>query len=241
MNPIQRLLLILLAATAMPISEANTVGPTDAAAIARQLDQGVQLLNQGIPDTAITKYFDPVIRHYEKMYRHAGKSLYFAHDPNESVIYAAMDDAQAKVITDSTWPDALELKGYALVEMQREDEAIKVLKQAIELAPIYPASWSELGNIYQGRKQWSEAADAYHHAAQGAGWLDDSEAKKSMQARAWRGEGYVLIETGKLDEAEAIYRRCLGLDPQDSRAKGQLAYISSVREAQSQQASVLNR
>ncbi|HET6553636.1 MAG TPA: tetratricopeptide repeat protein [Dyella sp.] len=236
----QRFLLILSSAAALPVTWASALTPDDSAAIARQMDRGVQLLDQGIPDTAITRYFDPVIAHYEKLYPHAAGSVYFAHDPNESVIYAAMDDPReqrghrklATVVDDSTWPDALELKGYALVEMQRNEEAIKVFKQAIEIAPIYPASWSELGNIYQARKQWGAAADAYRHAAQGAAWLEDPETRRTMQARAWRGEGSVMIETGKLDDAEAIYRRCLTLDPSDSRSKGQLAYISAVRQAQ---------
>jgi tetratricopeptide (TPR) repeat protein len=43
--------------------------------------------------------------------------------------------------------------------------------------------------------------------------------------RAWRGMGYVLIEQGRLEEAEAIYKKCLTLDPNDEKAKGELRYI----------------
>jgi hypothetical protein len=38
-----------------------------------------------------------------------------------------------------------------------------------------------------------------------------------------------LTEQGKLDEAEAMYRKCLVLDPKDSNALRELEYIRRLR------------
>lgn len=51
-------------------------------------------------------------------------------------------------------------------------------------------------------------------------------------ARAWRGIGFVYIETGKLDEAEELYKKCLELNAEDKMAKAELAYIENLREKQ---------
>ncbi|MBS0380435.1 MAG: tetratricopeptide repeat protein [Proteobacteria bacterium] len=37
---------------------------------------------------------------------------------------------------------------------------------------------------------------------------------------AWQGQGYSLVGLCKWDEAEALYKKCIALDPQGSRAKG---------------------
>jgi tetratricopeptide (TPR) repeat protein len=41
--------------------------------------------------------------------------------------------------------------------------------------------------------------------------------------------GWILVERGKLDEAEALYRQCLELNPDDSHAKAELDYIAQQR------------
>jgi len=46
---------------------------------------------------------------------------------------------------------------------------------------------------------------------------------------AWRGQGYCLVELGRFDEAEKLYKKCLALDPSDKKAKGELEYIKSKR------------
>ncbi len=53
--------------------------------------------------------------------------------------------------------------------------------------------------------------------------------KTAMLTRAWRGKGFVLTEQGKLDESEALYRKCLALDADDGGAKRELEYIQSLR------------
>jgi Flp pilus assembly protein TadD len=53
---------------------------------------------------------------------------------------------------------------------------------------------------------------------------------KVERGRAWRGLGYNLVEEGKLDEAEAMYRKCLELDPDDAKSQGELRSIGEQRK-----------
>ena len=45
------------------------------------------------------------------------------------------------------------------------------------------------------------------------------------QSCARRGQGYVLVELGKLDEAEEKYQQCIAANPNDNKAKAELDYI----------------
>ena len=58
--------------------------------------------------------------------------------------------------------------------------------------------------------------------------LDPDHADRET-GNAWRCMGYALIEQGRYDEAEALYRACLKLDPGDAKAKNELAYIAGQR------------
>jgi tetratricopeptide (TPR) repeat protein len=73
------------------------------------------------------------------------------------------------------------------------------------------------------------ALEAFQSAESSAELLDDGPVKNDHLARAWRGEGFVLTEQGKLDESEALYKKCLELNPDDYRARNELQYIKSLR------------
>ncbi len=51
------------------------------------------------------------------------------------------------------------------------------------------------------------------------------EVKTRELTRALRGTAYVDVELGRLDDAEALYVRCLALDPNDAKAAGELRYV----------------
>jgi tetratricopeptide (TPR) repeat protein len=133
------------------------------------------------------------------------------------------------VVVSGAWADALQLKGFALVELHRTDDAKAAFNEAIALAPLYPAPWSELGNIYQTEKNWPEATKAYEQAENGAELVEDKDAGRPFYRRALRGQAFVLTEQGRLDESEALYRKCLAIDAEDSGAKRELDYIAELR------------
>lgn len=209
-----------------------------------KLATGKSILLQGRPDVAIRDYFDPIIQDYQKHFSRSGELVYSANTTTEVLLYSALGattgKSQAKIASTSkiivlngVWADALELKGYALVDLKRDDDAAAVLKRAVSLAPFNPTSWTELGFVYQREKNWAAAMDAYQQAENGAELIEDEKETptRPLLARALRGQGYVLTELGKLAEAKAIYLNCLQLNPDDARAKHELAYIGQL-EAQ---------
>jgi len=218
----------------IPIHAAQQLSESE---IGKLLDKGKRVLIQGMPDTAINQYFDPIIASYERQYANEKRTIYVSHSMEETFLYMGLSSAvneksgskNGAIAIQSLWTDALELKGYALVELNRPDEAKPVLNRAIELSPFYPGPAAELGNIYQNEKNWPAALDAYGKSETGANLMEDGEAKTKLLTRAWRGQAYVLTEQGKLDESEALYRKCLELNPNDGNAKRELEYIASLR------------
>ena len=47
---------------------------------------------------------------------------------------------------------------------------------------------------------------------------------------ALRGQGYILVELHRLDEAEAAYRKCMALVPDEPNSKAELGYIAEQRK-----------
>ena len=207
-----------------------------------RLEAGKRLTQQGHPDTAIAEYLDPVIEHYENMYKDETRRVYVAHSQQETFLYlvtAVAGDAGGKVKTKADragavavygyWTDALVMKAYALSELRRPDDAKAALVRATALSPGYPPPWIELGFLYSSEKDWARALDAFEHAESGVEMMSDEGGKKLLKGRAWRGKAYIYTEQGKLDDSEALYRKCLALDPDDGAAKRELAYVGQLR------------
>jgi len=207
--------------------------------IATHLSTAQHLVDQGIPDTAIRDHLDPVIAFYRSQHTHFDQKVYSAHSRAEALIYLAMDTAMSKEdgaaapekvrVLNGSWSDALQLKGYALVELQRFEDAKTVLKEEIDLAPMNSAPWSELGNIYQNEKNWTEALAAYEHAENAAEVNKEEDPHRPLYTRALRGKAFVYTDQGKLNDSEALYRQCLTLNADDSNAQYELAYIAGLR------------
>ena len=195
------------------------------------LAQGRQVMQRGDPQRAITELFDPVIEHYEAIYKTSGKHVYSASNTTEMLIYLTLpnDDKLPIEVLDSVWAGAYLMKGYALVELKRFDDAQKVLNEAIILSPMNSQYLSELAYTYQVQKDCRKSIEIYMQAEEVVELGSDEATKNVDLSRAWRGQGYCLVEQGKLDEAEAMYRKCLALDSKDDKARGELEYIRRQR------------
>ena len=197
-----------------------------------QLKDGQQALRQGNPQRAISEYFDPVIDHYEAMYKGSKARMYSAQSAGQMFIYAALptDDKRPVEVLDTEWASAYLLKAYALTELGRIPDAQEALASAIALSPMNSQYLSELAYTYQAQKDCDKSIATYVQAASMAELGSDDATKTSDLTRAWRGQGYCLVEQGKLAEAEAMYQKCLALDPNDNKAKGELEYIRGLRK-----------
>jgi tetratricopeptide (TPR) repeat protein len=221
-------------------AHSQTAAPEGAGAIARDndirqtqvLNAGARLLKERHPAEAIQNYFDKVIASYEAMYPAGPKATYCARSPQESLFYLMQSakDKKASVVIGPAWCDAYYLKAYALIDLGRGAEARDLLEKAISMSPENAHYVAELGSLYLREKKRNEALANYETAAQLARDFSPPDSKVIELGEALRGKAYVLVELGRLEEAEATYKQCLEINPADKVAIGELGYVQSRRK-----------
>ncbi len=124
--------------------------------------------------------------------------------------------------------DALFMKGFALIDLNRSSEAEPFLRRATELAPTNAHYLNEYAEWYKAARQWQRSYALFRKANDLAP-LQPAEERDRRQARSLRGMGYNLIELGDLDGAELLMNQSLKLDPESQAAKTELQYIAEQR------------
>jgi tetratricopeptide (TPR) repeat protein len=206
----------------------------DDAKLAQQLDKGTQLLSSGKPREAIV-YFDKVASAYEGKFRDSKAVFYCARWQVESLMYlleAAKEKKGKTQVVSPNWAYAYYYKAYSLLDLGHVSEAKALLERAIALSPRNSQFLSELGHCYQLEKNWPMALQTFQSAEAAAGEFSPPEMKNNELSRALRGIGYSLIEQNRLDEAEKIYRQCLEINKNDSKAMNELRYIEGLKARQ---------
>ena len=196
------------------------------------LQEARTLIDSKKPAQAIEKC-DKVIATYKAAYGSRKEKVYCARTSTESLAYLVMAAADKKsaITLLSLWADAYFAKGYALQDLGRLSEAKASISQALVLSPSSSQYLSELGEIYELEKNWLKALEAFTQA-EGDNSMAPEESKAFELGTARRGIGYVLVELGKLDEAEKKYLQCLATDPHDERAARELEYVRQLRNKQ---------
>jgi tetratricopeptide (TPR) repeat protein len=195
------------------------------------VNAGGLLLREHRPAEAIED-FDKVISSYETMGAGSDTAAYCGRSPKESLFYLvqAEKDKKSAIVLGTTWCDAYYLRAYALTELGRNDEARASLEQAVRMAPNNAHYRSELANLHASEKNWKEALAMFDVATRLAEEFSPEERRIPELGRALRGKGFVLVELGRLDEAEMIYRKCLEINPADDAAMKELRYVQSRRQ-----------
>jgi tetratricopeptide (TPR) repeat protein len=229
------LLAIALAAAPAPTPTAaspvqpGTHGEQAPNAEAEKFNQAFNLIDQGHPADAV-KLLDELITDFEARYAHATKQIYCARSDAETLFYAMKAAAAKKEaqVLDDTWCNSYFFKGYALIDLGKPDEAKPYFDKAIAMGPMNSHFLGERAEWYKSRRDWDDAYAEFSTASEAAQFSPD-DMKSFDQRRAWRGMAYVRIEQRKLDEAEALLRKCVELDPTDEKANSELKYIDSLR------------
>ncbi len=161
--------------------------------------------------------------------------VYTARTPVESLTYMAMAAAANKPaeVFDTSCSDAFYLKGYASLDFGNIDEAESNLKKAVAMAPHNAMYLSELGHIYQVKRDWNNALAHFTEAESAAETYSPAQIKLAELCRANRGSGFNLIELGRLDDAEKKFREALAYDSNDKGALNEIEYIKELRKGKS--------
>lgn len=194
-----------------------------------KVEQAARLLRDGKAVDALV-VLDAVIGAFETRYADEKRQIFCAHGSTETLFYmaSAAKDHQSAIAIQPSWCDALFMKGYALVQLGRLIDGRAPLEKAVAMAPSYAHYQNELAYNYQSTSEWPRSLELYERAY-GSAEIGDPSMRTLEQGRALRGQGYVLVEQGKWDEAKVAYEKALKLDPNDGKAKGELGYIAEHR------------
>jgi tetratricopeptide (TPR) repeat protein len=212
------------------VAAADSSPPAPDPVMAR-INQAASLVRQGSFDEALARFIEPVIAEFGKEYAGRHERIYCSSSSVETLLYLTQSAAknESAVAVSPAYAYAYFLKGYILIDRKDLAAALPFLLKAVELSPSNPQYLSELGHIHQTNREWSKALETFDRAIEGARTLHDQASHSEILRRALRGRGYSLIEMGRLDEAEKVYAECLGLDPDDRTAQGELKYIKGLR------------
>ncbi len=206
-------------------------GLSEDSAQEKLLAEGIGVLRAGNPGAAMHDYFDKIIAANEPRIAGAGKRVYAARTPAESLGYlmeASAGEGRGAVVFGSQVAYAHFMKAYALVELHRDADAKAELDAALALSPSNSQILDEIGAWYMRQHDWENALQSYQRA-QALVSLAPPSAKNMELAVAWRGIGYVYVEQHRLADAEEMYQKCLELDADDHKAASELAYVRGRR------------
>jgi|SRR5579862_2369324 len=130
-----------------------------------------------------------------------------------TALAAAKSDAEARAIEDRLWTfwrSFADDESKELLEESRQaqlrfdyDEAILYMKELVKHAPQFAEGWNQLGYVYFLAGQYDASLDAIEHVLK----------LEPMHYAALAGKGIILVQEGKVEEAQAPLKRALAIDP----------------------------
>ena len=130
-----------------------------------------------------------------------------------AALAAAKDDADAREIEDrirAFWRSFADAESRELLEQSREaqlrfdyDEAIIYLQALVQHAPQFVEGWNQLGYVYFLAGKYDASLRTIDHVLE----------LEPMHYAALAGKGIILVQQGKVDEAQAPLKRALVIDP----------------------------
>lgn len=191
------------------------------------LGEGIGVLESGNARRAIEDYFDPLLLVFEAMLAEQTMPTYVARSNKEGMYYiltAAGEGRNVQAIG-SYGADVYYWKSEALRMLGDREGADMALERALELSPGHAWFVSESANRALADGELSAAIALFEESAELARLLSPPQNQTSELGAALRGRAYVLVESGRLEEALSQYRECLEIDPEDRSAAIEIAYL----------------
>jgi len=136
-------------------------------------------------------------------------------------------DGNQKMVVWATpsYSKAFYLLAFTHVEKKDWFTAMAFIDQAISLEPDHPLLLCEKALILLRLGRYQEAYDLFIIAAEIRPW-----APLDQRARALRGAAVALIDLKRLNEAEALLKKSLEIEPESKVALNELNYILELRK-----------
>lgn len=220
-------LVIAAMLAASPMSAAGQDKDRDAAA-AVTIDHAFSAIQAGNPAQALSMV-DPLVASFEKDFAGEKRHVYCSQTAEQEGYYLTTAGGTGAVrLVPSTWCEALYVKAFALVDLDRLDDAQSTFERLITFAPKHSRYLNELAYVFLKKKEWQRSIDAYTNAEAAASFTPGR--RDYERCVSFRGIGYDLVELGRLDDAEAAYRKCLAIIPDEPKSLGEIEYIKEQRK-----------
>ena len=200
-----------------------------ASTIDAKYDAGMAAIRAKNPGQAV-ELMRPVLADFEKKYADEKRDIFCAVTPEQSSRYLAdaAKTSRPAVAIAADWCRAQYVTGYALIDLNRLPEAQAVFERLVRYAPQNSRYLNELAYIFMKQKKWQQSLDIYRRAEAAADLTPDRVTEE--RCLALKGVGYDLVELGDFNAAEAAYRKCLNINPDDEDAPRELKYIEEQRK-----------
>lgn len=173
-------------------------------------DAGMAAIRAKNPGRAL-EMMKPLLADFETRYAGEKRHIFCAVNSNQQKAYLS-DAAAARVDAVTVEPDwcrAQYVRGYALIDLGKMDDALAAFRHLTDLAPKNSRYLNELGYVLADQKKYADAAKAYQRSLAAIDLSPDNYDQEKCVA--YRGIGYNMAKLGKLDDAEAAYRNCLAI------------------------------
>jgi len=130
-----------------------------------------------------------------------------------AALAATKSDAEARAVEERIWTfwrSFADVQSRELLEESRQaqlrfdyDEALIYLRALVKHAPQFAEGWNQLGYVYFLAGKYDESLKTIAHVLE----------LEPMHYAALAGEGIILYQEGKVDEAQAPLKRALAIDP----------------------------
>jgi tetratricopeptide (TPR) repeat protein len=118
----------------------------------------------------------------------------------------ALQEANAAIGLDPNDPSGHYYRALALLALERGDDALTAIREAIRLNPEFAPFYATLSRVYVSKKNWKQAL-----AAAEEGLRFDSENVQCINLRA-----LALVNMGRKDEADQSITTALARDPENA-------------------------
>jgi|GEM_PF-1030431 len=192
-------------------------------------DAGMAAIRAKNPGKAV-ELMRPVLADFERQYAGEKRDIFCAVTPEQKSRYLSdAEKANRPAVTiEPGWCRAQYVTGYALIDLDKLPEAQAAFERLVRYAPQNSRYLNELAYIYMKQKKWQQSLDVYRRAEAAADLTPDRIDEE--RCLALKGVGYDLVELGDFNAAEAAYRKCLNINPNDQDAPRELKYIEEQRK-----------
>lgn len=193
--------------------------------------QAAALLHNRHPQEAVS-ILNPLVAQTRTALARDPRRAYASFSDETAVLAVLLQAARAKqsaYVVSRAWVTPLYLRAYAYRELGDLPKAKADLDAALQLAPLDPQVLNERGQYFLLKKELAAAEADFEKALESATLLKPNPQVTKYKGLSLRSLGYVAVERGQWDKAVRFYQKALALNPEDTLAQAELAFIRTHR------------